>query len=126
MKCLALFALLVCSFGCAGSPALVGGGEIRNVTSGSVTQVQAVFQPTERTVSANRILPGRSLKLGFSPREMQADSVELTWVGGDGQPRSASLGVPANAGDFEQQPGWVVYSLLEDGTATVQMVPLTP
>ncbi len=109
--------------GCASSPTLVGGGEIRNDTDAEIHHVRAVHQPTQRTVFANRILPGRSLSLGFSPREMQAEYAELTWRTALGVNCSARLDAPACPPELKDQPTWVVYSIRADGTATVELMP---
>ncbi|MCB1299458.1 MAG: hypothetical protein KDB08_10820, partial [Microthrixaceae bacterium] len=102
---------------------IVSGGELRNETGSTISRVRGVFQPTERTVYSNQILPGRALKLGFSPREIQNRSVDLTWIGGDGREHKTTLGMPPIPPHLENQPLWVIYSVHPDGTATVRMQP---
>ncbi len=119
----AVFSCLWLLASCASAPPMVSGGEVRNESGSTILQVRGVFRPTERTVYSNQILPGRALKLGFSPREMQNRSVELTWMSGEGRQCSATLGMPALPADLGDRPVWVVYSIHADGTATVRMAP---
>ena len=108
---------------CAAAPPMVSGGELRNESGSTISEVRGVFQPTGRAVYSNQILPGRALKLGFGTREMQNDSVELTWVSGDGRACRAGLGMPPVPEHLGDRPVWVVYSVHADGTATVRMQP---
>ena len=83
--------------------------------------MKAVHEPTQRTVFANQILPGNALKLGFSPREMQATHAVLSWQTTDGRNLTARVDAPSCPAELADKVTWVIYSIHSDGTASVRL-----
>lgn len=121
-KLLLAFAGLLALAGCASTgTTVVGGGEIFNDTPATIYDVRVVHEPTRRVVYASEILPGHAFKLGFSPRDLQAQSAELTWRTARGQDCAARLQLPPCPPELANEPVWVTYAIHSSTSATVEL-----
>ena len=95
---------------CRSNPAELMGGEIRNRTREPILDVCASHRPTGRVVTVNQVLPGMSFLLGFTPRELRAREVTLTWKTAQGRGCEQTLEITPPPEEL-RDACWLVYTI---------------
>ena len=107
---------------CAGPRISVDRAVVHNATPGVIIDVKVLHQPTGKTGSVNKILPNRSLNLGFSKQPMLAKEAIVTWQDHNGQQRKIRVSLP-----YDREAAWgkqemsLIYTIHPSGKVTVEL-----
>lgn len=123
MKTLPFALILLCiASGCAHTaPVLLCNAAVENDTSRDILDFRVVHHPTERMLTASRILAGSSIQLGIPHPELKATSATLTWQDALWGSRRIDVPIPHPTGAGSRRQ--LIYTIHASGLAEVAFTP---
>lgn len=119
---LPLLMLLWIAAGCAHTPpVLLCNAAVENDTSRDILDFRIIHHPTERMLTANRILAGSSIQLGVPHPELKATSATLTWQDALWGPRRIDVLIPHPSGAGRRRQ--LIYTIHASGLAEAAFAP---
>ena len=117
-----VLALVLALTGCATPHQMLNRAVVHNATSGIITDVRVVHEPTGKSGKVSTILPRRSLEIGFSEHPMLGRHAIVTWKDQDGMRRKAGVALPSpKTAAKEGRAMTLVYIIEPAGNVSVQL-----
>lgn len=126
-RCLACLVGLVLVFSlssCAKQPVMIERVLVKNATSGRVTDVKVLHEPTRKFGAVNAILPDEAMEIGLSAsgQPLLATLASIRWKDDGGLDRHKTLEIPYDpAAAQANRPMILEYTLFPSGLATVAL-----
>ena len=95
---------------------------VRNDTSGIITEVKVVHEPTEKTGAVSMILPHNTFELGFAGQPMLGEHAIVTWRDPEGYLKKIEVPLPDNPDAKTKDKNFIlVYTIQSGGVVLVHL-----
>ena len=108
--------------GCASKHVILDRALVRNDTSGIITEVKVVHEPTGKTGAASMILPQSAFELGFAGQPMLGKHAIVTWRDHEGYLRKFEGTLPDHPNAKTKGKNFIlVYTIQSVGVVRIHL-----